>query len=163
MNATEAKAKLVIESVIPGSVMRYRADQSNRTYDFDLHYRPGRTAAVEVTAAMDKGLEETTAAIHNKSKGGPAIKTKLCKRDWYIHFESDANINKIRLDADRYLAKIEQEGQDEFFALPHWPSSDGIAQIYEDLRVISGRVMSWVNPGFIRMAPPGSGGAVAAT
>jgi hypothetical protein len=56
MNHAEAKAKIVVETVIPRSQMIYRQNQSNGTYDFDLHYPNGATAAAEVTASFDKGI-----------------------------------------------------------------------------------------------------------
>ena len=95
--------------------MEYRANQSPSVHDFDLPYPDGRTVAMEVTASVDQTGEETNAAILDKKKGGPAVKTKLCRKDWYIHPEPTASINKIRDKADEYLAAVESDGMERFF------------------------------------------------
>ncbi len=159
MDHAEAVAKQIFESVLVGARMNYRDSQSRGEHDFDLRHPDGRVSPVEVTAAVDKSAEATNAAILNKKKGGSAIKTTLCRKDWYISPSRNANINRIRSCVDKYLSAIESEGLEEFFG-PTNPDSPGVQHIYRDLGVIGGSVIVWKEPGYIRIAPPGGGGAL---
>ena len=96
MNHAETLAQRIVETIIEGSRMVYRPDQSRSIHDFDLHYADGRVCAVEVTASVDEAGERTNAAILDSKKGGSAIKTKLCKKDWRVCPGPDASINRIR-------------------------------------------------------------------
>ena len=162
MDHAEAVAKRLFESVFVGSHMNYRDSQSKGEYDFDLCYADGCISVMEVTSAVDEVVELTNAAILDKKKGGSAIKTKLCKKDWYITPARGANIKRIRADSDRYLASIESEGRETFFG-PTNCDSLSVERIYLDLHVISGAVIRWKEPGYIRIAPPGGGGPVGAS
>ena len=141
--------------------MVYRTDQRRGGHDFDLCYPDGQVSAVEVTSSVDDVGERTNAAILDKRKGGSAIKTKLCKKDWYIRSVSGANINKIRARVDEYLAAVESAGIETFFGPTDWHPS--VERIYRDLSVVSGSVIPWKDPGYIRMAPPGGGSALNAS
>lgn len=63
MKPAEALAKRIIEVVEAGARMVYRADQSIRTHDFDLHRAAGVAAAVEVASVNDGVVKATHAAI----------------------------------------------------------------------------------------------------
>jgi hypothetical protein len=157
MDHAEVLAQALVEALESGSRMLYRADQNRSVHDFDLHHSDGRRSVVEVTASVDEGGERTNAAILDKKKGGAAVKTALCKKDWYIHPESGASINKIREKIDEYLAAVESTGREEFFGPTdswHHPS---IQRVYTELAVFSGTVIPWKEPGYIRIGPPGGG------
>ena len=72
MDCAETLAKCLLEDVIEGARMEFRADQSHGVHDFDLRYQDGRIAAVEVTAAVDKSANEMETAI---KKGGRFVYT----------------------------------------------------------------------------------------
>ncbi len=158
MDHAEAVARNLIESVVAGARMVFNQSQSRGEHDFDLHYPDGRVAAVEVTSSVDQALEETHDAITNANKGGSAIPTHLCKNSWYIVPIMGARINRLRAEADKYLAVIESAGIKKFRGLRDEHPS--VEAIYRDLGVISGSVASWVKPGNILMALPGEGGAI---
>src|SRR5262245_20959648 len=120
MDHAETVAKRLFEFILVGARMEYRVNQSQGEDDFDLCYPEGGVYPVEVTSAVDESVELTNAAIVNKKKGGSAIKTKLCEKDWYIYPCVGANINKIRCRADEYLAAIESEGLEKFFGPINW-------------------------------------------
>lgn len=88
MDHAENVAKTIVEGLLPGSRMAFNVDQSSGVHDFDLQLPDGTVAAVEVTAAVDEVRMRTTAAILAHAKGGPAIKTHRCKKDWYIEPQS---------------------------------------------------------------------------
>src|SRR5260370_26765027 len=67
----------------------------------------------------------------------------------------------MRQLADRHLRDIELAGFDQFFSPTDSWSSEAIKRIY-DLGIVFGSVFNWSEPGYIRMAPPDSGGAVGA-
>ena len=69
MNHAEAVAKLVLENVIPGTMI-YQLKQSHGECDFELRYRSGATAAVEVTASADRE-QLTTSVEHNFNEDCP--------------------------------------------------------------------------------------------
>lgn len=158
----ERVAQALVESVVSGSRMVYRVDQSRSVHDFDLHYPDGRASAAEVTASVNEAGQRTNAAILDKKRGGPAVKTTLCKKDWYIHPESGAIIKKIRQMADEYLAAVESAGIETFLGPSDRWEYPSVERIYSDLSVFSGAVIAWKEPGYMRIAPPGGGGAVAA-
>jgi hypothetical protein len=162
MDHAEQVARRVLEATIIGSRMVYRSDQSLGVHDFDLHYPDGRVVPVEVTASVDEALERTNAAITDRKKGGSAIKTKLCKKDWYIHPEPKANINQIRAKVDEYLAAIESEHIERFFSPTAASEHPSVERIYIDLGITGGSVIQWKDPGYIRLSPPGGGGSLSA-
>jgi hypothetical protein len=163
MDHAETVAQRLLEAVLIGTRMVYRVNQSRGEHDFDLHYPDGRVSAVEVTSSVDEGGERTNAAILDKRKGGPAVKTKLCEKDWYVHPVPGANINKIRDKIDEYIAAIESAGIEKFFFFSQ-KDHPSVERIYADLGVVSGSVFPyWKEPGFIKIAPPGGGGALNAS
>ena len=158
MDHAEAVAQNLVERIVMGARMVYAQTQSNGEHDFDLHYADGRVSAVEVTSSVHKTLQETHDAIIDKDKGGSAIATRLCKNSWHIFPAMSARINRLRKEADKYLAAIELAGIEKFWG----PTSDhpSVEAIYGDLGVISGSIAPWIKPGHILMALPGAGGAV---
>jgi hypothetical protein len=160
MDHAERIAKAAVETVIHGSRMTYREDQSVSVPDYELRLPDGRSVALEVTTSMVEPLQKTIAAIRDKRKGGPVIKTELCKRDWYIHPHSRANINRIRKEADAYLAAVESDGLKGFRSATDSDEYDSVARIYLELGVEYGTVMTWKTPGQIVIAHPSSGGFV---
>ena len=108
-------------------------------YDFDLCHPDGSVSAVEVTSSVDQAIEQTYARIRDPRKGGAMVKTKLCKKDWLVHPGLGADPKLIRLRIDRYLAAIECQGIDEFWAPTdlHRPS---VERVYHDLGIVSGSV-----------------------
>jgi hypothetical protein len=132
--------------------------QSNGEHDFDLQHPDGHVSALEVTSSIDRTLEETHDAIINK--GGPAIEADVCKNSWHIFPSRNARINRLRKEIDNYLAAIELAGIEKF-----WGPTDcrpSVEAIYADLGVVSGSVVSWIKPGHILMALPGTCGAFGA-
>lgn len=157
MNYSEAIAKRVLEAILPGANLEYQPVQSNGEYDFNLRYDDGSFAAVEVTAAVDKTLTETIAAVRSKKKGGSAIKATACKKSWLIFPGKGASINTIRADADCCLAKLEQDGIDRFFCVSNSPS---VQEICCRLQITGGGVISSETEPTIQIAFPIGGGAV---
>jgi hypothetical protein len=158
MNASERIAKLVVETVLPGSKMSFRTSQSTSTHDFDLITPAGLIAALEVTSAADPKTLRTEAAILDSRKGGSLIPRTKSTKDWYINPTIDANINQVRTLADEYLAEIEKEGIEEFYSVGDSFSSPAVTRIWTELSVEAGTVLKWNPPGFIGLALPGVGG-----
>jgi hypothetical protein len=163
MNHSEAVAQLVVESVIPGSRMVYRAEQSQGVHDFDLYYDDGRIAAVEVTESVSTARKETDAAIVSSRKGGQRIKAKLCRKPWRIRPGTGANINRIREVVDRYLAEVESAGIDHFFSASDRHKSAVVDNIYRDLQIYSGDILEWEAPGYITIGLPIEGATFGGT
>jgi hypothetical protein len=138
VNYSEKVARTVIEAVIPGSRMVYRCDQSKGLHDFDLYYDDRRVGAVEVTASVDAPGRETEAAILDHRKGGRRIKAERCKWPWRISPGPLANIDRIRQDADRYLAEIESQGIRRFDPASVSHGRVSVERIYRDLNIYSG-------------------------
>lgn len=154
MRPEEALAKRIIEGIEVGARMIYREDQSVRTHDFDLRRTEGAVAAVEVTSITDGVVRATRAAIDRCRR----IPRRLCAKDWRIHPSPDAKIKRIAERADAYLAQIEADGIDEFFGPRDASDAASVAAIWRELRVQSGRVFPWKQPG-IGIALPVTGGA----
>jgi hypothetical protein len=70
MKHSEIIAKVIIETLIPGTNMRFQSNQHTSLPDFDLFYADGTKAAVEVTSSVDAIVLETNAAIVNSKQGG---------------------------------------------------------------------------------------------
>ena len=157
MDHAETVAKHVLEGVLPGK-MEYQPKQSHGEYDFVLRYRSGATAAVEVTASVDRSQAETIAAIHSKKKL-PVIHATKCESSWVIFPAPGANIEKIRRAADDYLSRLEQAGIENFFWVRDY-ERPGVKDIWRDLRITSGKVISTEGPPTIYIAFPIGGGAV---
>jgi hypothetical protein len=156
MDHAESAAQHLLEAALIGSHMEYRDDQSRGQYDFDLHNSDGSVTALEVTSSVDQLIERTYARIR---KGGPMVKTKLCKKDWLIHPALGADPRQIRAEVDYYLAEIELEGIDQFWGPTNW-HSPGVERIYNDLAVVSGSVFPhWKEPGQIGISLPSGVGA----
>jgi hypothetical protein len=157
MNYSEKISKRVLEAILPGAILRYRPTQSHGEYDFDLQYKDGSQAAVEVTAALDETLMKTVGAIHGKRAGGPTIRAKVCKRTWIIFPTKGASIRRIRADADFYLATLEQEGIDRFYCVSR---SLSVQKACCHLEITGGGVVSSDCEPTICIAGPIGGGAV---
>jgi hypothetical protein len=157
MDHAEIIAKLVLEGILPGT-MEYQTEQSHGECDFELHYHGGAaTAAVEVTASVDRTLLQTIAAIRGRKKA-PFIQPAKCEKSWTISPTKEANIDKIRDEADGYLSRVEQAGIEKFSFV-----RDGhhlcIQDICRDLGVTSGRVIpTGASPKIHIQFPVGGGG-----
>jgi len=158
MDMAESVAKRVLDAFIPGANLEYQSEQSNGEYDFNLHCADGTTAAVEVTAAIDQRHLEMLASIYDPRKGGQIIRPTACKKSWAIFPAMNASINNIRANADRYLARLEQEGIDSFF----WVSArtPSTREICHELRIISGTVLNSDGEAMIVIGRPIGAGAV---
>lgn len=159
MDHAETTAKTLIETMFRGSRMDYRVDQSHSNYDFDWHHPDGRISAMEVTSSVDARNENTLAAIRNPRKGGSVIIGTHCKHAWYIRPLPTGNINAIRQRVDRLLAEVERAGYDHLFCPSDLFSSDAIKSICES-GIDFGSVVTWGDPGSIRIGPPSTGNAV---
>jgi len=156
----EKLAKLAIERALPGSELLYREHQSHGEYDFELRHND-IVAAVEVTAAVNQALEEVSAAIRNRRRGGNVFAAAQCRQSWMIFPVPSARINNIRAQADSYLAEIEAAGITRF----RWPRDDhpGVARIFHDLGVVSGSVLNLNDERpWIRISAPTTGSAYGA-
>lgn len=162
MNRTERLAKMVIERVIPGGTVHYHTEQASGLHDFDLTYSDGGTVPVEVTAAADRQLSETVAAIESRRNGGRFIEARACHNGWLVHPLPDANINRLRAQLDVFLARIEAVGVSKFFAWTDAAECKPVRQILTELRVEAGRVFAWKGGRQIGLVRPGQGGRVTA-
>jgi len=160
MNHSERIAKAVIETILVGAQMQYRRDQSKGQHDFDLQYTTGIIAAVEVTASVDETMEQTIAAISNERRGDFFVSAERCQNDWLVHPLSGANINRIRNQVDKYLAAIEAEGRRQFFVYTDVDTSPGVARIWSDLQIESGKIVKWKDSPCIGIDYPAQGGPV---
>lgn len=156
----EAVASCLIESVLVGTRMKKIRPEGSRTHDFDLLDPNGHiVAAVEATVSLDKAAKKTSIRIR---QGGP-VKTKLCKKDWWIQAEPGAGIREIRGNADKYLADVEAAGIERFLGPVDW-RKPAVERIFRDLRVYSGSaVVRWKDPGHIWIDLPGAGGRLTAS
>ena len=155
MNYSEAVAKRVLEAILPGANLEFRPVQSDGEYDFDLRYADGTIAAIEATAAINESYMRALARIHKQRNGGRIIQPKYCKKSWVIIPATD-EIMEIRRSADRYLAKLEEEGIDSFPPV-RTPST---RQICRDLPIFFGAVVSSFGEPTIEIWPPIGAGAV---
>ena len=158
MDLAERVARGVVEDLIPGARMCFREHQHDGGHDFDLVLPDGSTAALEVTASKDFELERTNAAICLEKHGGHFIPTVKCQSDWSIHPLPDAPINRVRSEADDYLARIEADGLKRFFYEMDGGRYSSVRRICEDLSIEAGSVTPWKTPGQICIALPGGGG-----
>lgn len=158
MDLAEKIAKSVVEELIPRARMRFREQQHDGSHDFDLILPDNTTAALEVTASKDFPLERTNAAIRLEKHGGHFIPTVKCQNDWSIDPLPNARINRVRAEADDYLAGIEADGLDQFFYNTDGGRYDSVRRICEDLSIEAGNVTQWKNPGQICISSPGGGG-----
>jgi hypothetical protein len=158
MDMAESVAKRVLDAIIPGANLEYQSEQSNGEYDFNLHCADGTTAAVEITAAIDERHLEMLAAIYDRRRGDRIIRPTACKKSWIIFPAISASINKIRANADRYLARLEQEGNGSFFCVSaRTPST---RQICRELRIAFGSVLNSDCEPMIEIGRPIGAGAV---
>ena len=160
MDKAEAAAKCIVEHLIPGARMYYRASQSLGEHDFDLEYPTGALVPLEVTMSTDEAAEKTRDTILHPRRGGPFVPRVLCQHDWYIHPRRHANIKKIRARVDSYLAVIEAEGRAQFNAFTDSAQSSAVFAILQELGIEYGSVVRWKSPS-IGIATPGDGGRVA--
>jgi len=157
MDHAEIVAKRVLEGVLPGT-MEYQPEQSDGEYDFELRYHSGAKAAVEVTASVDRTQAETIAAIRSK-RNAPFIHATKCEKSWVIFPAKGAKIKRIREAADEYLSRLEQVGEEKFSWVRDF-ERESVQDIYRDLGITSGSVISAGSSPTIRIALPGGGGAV---
>lgn len=154
----EAVASRLIETFCLGTRMEKIQPQPPRTHDFDLlDSNDHIVAAVEVTVSLDEEAKHTNSRIRRNG----AAKTKLSKKDWWIQTEPGADIKAIGSKADEYLAAIEADRIERFFGPIDW-RRPSVGRIFRDLRVYSGSVMRWKDPGYILIDLRGGGGRVRA-
>lgn len=110
MDLVESAAEAILRDVLRGASVAFRSIQSKGEHDFDLRWPDGKCVAVEVTRSTDRALEETTAAVMNKRRGGRTIPRTYCKHPWWIVPKPTAWIQQVRDSADRYLSMIESAG-----------------------------------------------------
>lgn len=158
MNYPEAVSKRVLEAILPGASLDYRAVQSHGEYDFDLRYSDGSIAALEVTASVDRLQAETVAAVLSKKKGGSTFPAIKCRSSWVLFPAKGASINQIREKADDYLARLEVDGVERFFWLERGPQS--VDDIRRYLNVTAASVIAAGASPTIRIGLPVGGGAV---
>jgi hypothetical protein len=160
MNLSERVAKSVIESALPGSRMEFRAMQSKSQWDFDLWLPNGERTALEVTASTDRRYLQFLAVLGDESRGGQFVSAERCQKDWWVHPEEGARIDRIKRKLDEYLWPIEESGLAEFLAPVDAYEQEAVRRIWRDLRVDSGQVVRWKPPRRIGIAAPGRGGFV---
>ncbi|MBI3756985.1 MAG: hypothetical protein HY267_03315 [Deltaproteobacteria bacterium] len=157
MKESEDAEKRIVENLMPGARMHYRASQSAGEHDFDFEYPSSTRIPLEVTVSTDEDAEATDAAIMRR--GGPFVPRVHCRHDWDVYPIRYANINKIRRHVDSYLAAIEAEGREHFHAFMDAVKSPAVYAILQELGIEYGSVISWKSPG-IWIATPGDGGIV---
>lgn len=159
MDRAEELTKSIFEAVIPESRMRFRSQQSNGEYDFDLYVAGQHVGSVEATGSWDEKAERTNARICARKKGGPVIKAKLCKKSWVVFPSPNVDdIKLMRKAVDKYLSVIEANEIERF-----WSPTDSrqcIERIYEDVGIVRGAVIKWEGPPQIVISFPIRGGAV---
>ena len=162
MDHAEAVAKCLLEEILPGSRMEYHPCQSHGEHDFDLYHPDGRVSVVEATSLFDKTLQGTWFEILNKKKGGPTIKTRLCKKSWHISVSPNARIDQVRKYVDEGLAAVERAGITKFHAPTDCDSN--VQALYASLKVVSGSALpDWTKPACILLGLPGPSGTVIAS
>ena len=146
MKPPEAKAKFLFETLEPAHILEYVPEQSSSVHDFWIVRDGVRVAALEATSAHTPAMTRAYAAILDERKGGSFITGSLITQGWWIHPAPSANINRIRLHADRYLADVERDGLASFDADFQHDDAPSVAAIIADLGVRSGRTFSWTVP-----------------
>jgi hypothetical protein len=161
MRYEEKVAKRVLEMAVPGARMVFRSEQSHGEYDFDLQYPNGEVAAVEVTSSRDHARTQISKEVFEKN-GGSRIQAVSCKKTWFISPALNANIKKVRRQADKYLANLETAGIERFDWLDCSRSNCPIeiSVICRDLNLISASSISTTGAAEIRMMGTLGGGAV---
>lgn len=147
---SEQVAKLVVESLVNGATMSTLDHQAEGQHDYNLTYASGQVVPVEVTESADFQIECAVGALADL----PFVNVNACRHDWYVNPLPDARINTIRSNVDQYLAGVEQEGLDEFFAPKDAATFPSVGKILKDLRIECGFVTVWDPPGRIGIAPP---------
>lgn len=143
MNTSEALARCVIESLIPGSEMHFNPRQDRGQHDFWLEYPDGTRVPVEVTMSTDPRYRETAAAIRDR---GHFIAAVRCRNSWMVHPAEDARITRLEEDLDTYLAAIEAAGLKGFMSATEAATYPAVNSIWRDLRVEAGSVFAWKLP-----------------
>jgi hypothetical protein len=113
MKPAEALAERIIEGVEAGARMVYREDQSVRTHDFDLHRIGGRVAAVEVTSITD-GVVKATYAANRQVPSNP--EKPFARGTGAFTQRRTPSSSPSAEHGDAYLARIEADGIEQFFA-----------------------------------------------
>lgn len=158
MRYSEAVAKLLLESIVPGATMHYRDDGRPGMYDFDLCVDAQVPVPMEVTMATDEVLKRTTARLLNQKPDGELIPTRICRKDWLIAITKHADIRRLRAHVDRYLSYIEELGFERFVVWTDGRSVADVRRIHSDLGVEAGWVTKWKRPGLIGVLPPSPDG-----
>ncbi|MCC7064472.1 MAG: hypothetical protein IT456_16790 [Planctomycetes bacterium] len=146
----------IIEAIRVGSRMEYSRHQSHGECDFLLHDGDG-VYPFEVTRHTNARSQEMNAAILGRDGRAAFLDRHLAQKDWWIFPSRNANIRRVRAQADRLLADIESEGLSEFDVNTNG-ASPAVQRIWNEISVLYGTHMPWSPAGRIGIATPGGGG-----
>lgn len=96
-------------------------------YDFDLRYRDGRTAAVEVRLCVDHVAAELDAALSQYATVEPAVGLTRC---WEVRLREDTRVRGLGARVVKLLADLEAAGITGFGGPEPRSSADEIATSY---------------------------------
>lgn len=155
MKHSEQVAKYVIETIYEGAHAEFRRQQSNGECDINLTYSDGATAAVEVTSSTIQELELMLRKIGDEG----CMAATACRNSWMVDVLPSARIKFVIEKVDRYLAAIEAEGLNQFFA-EHDKTSQSVSQILADLQINEGRILELPRPARIWVTCPSESGSM---
>jgi hypothetical protein len=156
MNYSEKVAKVLIESLCPGTRMQFHGDQHDGPPDFDLCSANGIQGVVEVTESVDRTWLETHEAIKRKQTV-PAVK---CRKNWAVHVGAKVILKKTTAFDDA-LAMLEERGLDQY---PPSRTVDlrTLEPVYQQMQALKIQVAFAVDPPdgkpTILFVSPGRGG-----
>lgn len=153
MNRSEALAERILRSILDAD-LQYVGDQPRRSHDFDIVFRDGSTAPLEVTRSVDQNVVAGIAAVR---KHGSTIPRERCDNGWWIVPSPEAEIKLVLEEADEYLAAIEPELEEDRFHFPmNAHECPSVLRIFQDLGIEYG---SKIHSGADHiLATPGSEG-----
>lgn len=156
MKLAETLAMSVLQTWFPASTVTFVQRQSHGEHDIELVHPDGRRGIVEVASIVNaENLETITAILHRKR--GDTLQARKSKGGWYIHPSNGAPINRLRVDIDSCLAKLEAAGIYSFDAHMLGVPPDLIAEL-ERLGVVGGDVVDFIPRGTIKLGLPSDGG-----
>jgi hypothetical protein len=156
----EALAQSLLEAAMPGARLIYRDTQSHGECDFELLHSDGRPSEpVEVTTSTCEAARRIYAQIRRGPKGTGLFEPRVVSaQDWLITPNMNADMRRVRANADKYLALIEADGLTMFVFEAHAGRSEAVRRIHAEIGIDDGCVMKWKPPGRIGIAYPGGGG-----
>jgi len=150
-------AKSIVEACVPGAVAAIHDTGGTSQYDLHITMPDGTEAAMEVTRAADPVHLSTSHEVTNLAKGGQFIDATKCRKDWYVIPVAGARIKTIRSLVDEYLAAVEADGVERFFAYTDAPKYQSVKRILVDLGIEAGWVQRWKRSPQIGISVPGIG------